>query len=298
MTVKHLSLNMVSGPDMTNRRRVLRTFLVFAGLVLVVPASPSQISAGQNACEGDCVDRLPSCQATWQTNISAVFLGRATELHKEDMPVILDGQKQLTERKSVTFKVDEAFVGVSERIVTVTSGGDLCGFPFSKGHEYLVYGRRLPSGEVYVSICSSTKSEKDAAEDLKYLRGIPTAPHGATIYGTAFRYIAPDSQKSMLRPGTPETGHKIEVQGIGQNYEVIVDGRGNFSLAGVPPGQYTIVLNADGAVHTSPPLQSRTVNVKDKGCAVFNFWIDPFAKKEPTTSHDGISSPVKEPNKD
>jgi hypothetical protein len=50
-------------------------------------------------------------------------------------------------------------------MLTVTSGGDLCGFPFSTGHKYLVYGRRLPNGEVYVSISSSTKWAEDATDD-------------------------------------------------------------------------------------------------------------------------------------
>jgi hypothetical protein len=85
---------------------------------------------------------------------------------------------------------------------------------------------------------------------------------------------------AMVRRGTPATGQKIELQGVSQTYEAIVDSRGNFKLSGLPPGTYTVLLNADGEVHTSPPLKSITFDVADKGCARFSFWIDPFAKKE------------------
>ena len=36
------------------------------------------------------------------------------------------------------FEVEESFIGLIEKEVTVTSWADLCGFPFSKGHEYLL----------------------------------------------------------------------------------------------------------------------------------------------------------------
>lgn len=254
--------------------------------------SQTQIKTEEHSCEGKSDWETPACESAWQANISAVFLGLATDVHEEDVPIILDGQKAQTSRLRVTFRVDEAFIGVSEKVVTVTSGGDLCGFPFTKGHEYLVYGRRLPNDEVYVSISSSTKWKKDAAADLKYLRGLPTAPHGATIYGAVFRYKTPESPKRMVvRLGIPGTGHKVEVEGTSQTYEAIVDSRGNFRLSGLPAGRYKVLLNADGEVITSPPLKSTTVDVADKGCARFDFWIDPFAKKESRTP-DGQQPPL------
>jgi hypothetical protein len=215
--------------------------------------SQTQIKTQEHSCEGKSDWEPPACESAWQANISAVFLGLATDVHEENVPIILDGEKAQTSRLRVTFRVDEAFIGVSEKVVTVTSGGDLCGFPFTKGHEYLVYGRRLPNDEVYVSISSSTKWKKDAAADLKYLRGLPTAPHGATIYGTVLRYKTPQSPKGMfIRVGIPETGHKVEVEGTSQTWEAIVDSSGNFRLSGLPVGRYKVLLNADGEVYTHP----------------------------------------------
>jgi hypothetical protein len=263
----------------------MRLFYALTTTALLLSLAPSgnpqiQIKTEEHSCEGNSDWETPACESAWQANISTVFLGLATDVREEDVPIILDGEKTNTLRLHVTFQVDEAFRGISEKMVNVVSGGDLCGYPFTKGHGYLVYGRRLSSGEVYVSIASSTKWAKDAANDLKYLRGLPTAPHGATIYGTVFRYTSPENPRIMaVRRGIPEVGHKIEIQGTTQTYEATVDNRGNFKLSGLPPGRYTVSLNAEGEVHTSPPVRSTTVDVADKGCARFFFWIDPLAKK-------------------
>ena len=221
--------------------------------------SQTQIKTEEHPCEGHSDWETPACESAWAANISAVFLGLATDVHEEDIPIISNGEKAHTLRLRVTFRVDEAFIGVPEKVVTVTSGGDLCGFPFSKGHKYLVYGRRLPSGEVYVSISSSTKWAKEAADDLKYLRELPVTPHGATIYGSVLRYRDPENPRSKVRLGIPEVGHKVQILGTSQDYETTVDGQGNFKLSGLPPGRYTVLLNADGAVHLSSPWNSTTV---------------------------------------
>ncbi len=120
-----------------------------------------------------------------------------TDIEEEDVPIITEWRKSYDFKTPRYFKVVEAFRGVSVGTATVISGGDLCGFPFSKGHRYLVYGRLLSNGEVYVSISSSTKWEKEAADDLKYLRGLPTAPRGAAIHGSVFlRYTTPENPAS------------------------------------------------------------------------------------------------------
>jgi hypothetical protein len=264
--------------------RVSSGFLAFA-LVICSPTlvnSQVQIITSEHACEGanDNVMASPACENAWRPTISVVFLGRVTAVLKEDVPILLDGKKEHTEKLHVTFDVEEAFRGVEEKIIKVTSGGDLCAFPFTKGYAYIVYGRRLSSGEVYVSISSATKGLKDpdSADDLQYLRGLPTAPHGGKIYGTVIRYTSPENPHRMaLRRGVPESGQKIEVQGSNQSYETIVDEQGNFSVSGLPPGHYRVVLNADAHIDL-PWSKSTTVDLVDKACAEFRFRIDPFAR--------------------
>ena len=267
--------------------RMLRILLALTlGLILDFACrSQETVITRDHHCEGEspCMD-VPACEVVWRPYISAVFLGRAAEILTEDIPIVLDSEKTLTGALHVKFDVAESFRGVAEKSVTVVSGGDLCGFPFSKGHEYLVYGRRLQSGLIYVSLCAGTKWKKEASEDLKYLRGLPTAPHGATIYGTAFRYKEPTNPRHAmaLRPGTAASGQIIEVQGPNQNYKVSVDAQGKFTISELPPGRYSVVLKSAEKVISNPPHHlSTTVELVDKGCARFDFWIDPFAKKDP-----------------
>jgi hypothetical protein len=221
-------------------------------------------------------------------------LGRAIEVQKEDVPILLDGEKAHTERLHVTFEVEESFIGVQGKSVFVTSGGDLCGYPFSKGHEYLVYGRRLQNGEIYVSISSGTKWKKEANEDLKYLRGLSTAPSGARIYGTVFRYNEPTNPRIMaIRGGTAAAGQKIAFRGSQKNYEVAVDAQGKFEIPAIPPGRYTIVLESHETVNMTPPHLPTTFDLVDKACARFNFWIDPFAKGNSEVQRGADSLPGK-----
>ncbi len=107
-----------------------------------------QPSSEDHSCEGTNGWDTPACESAWQPNISAVFLGLVTNGEEEGVPIILNGEKAMTSGLHAIFKVVEAFRGVSVGTTTVISGGDLCGFPFSKGHRYSVYGRLLSNGEV------------------------------------------------------------------------------------------------------------------------------------------------------
>ena len=280
-------------------RIMLRFFLPFCFCLILSCHCQSQITviARDHSCEGDVTWDVPACESAWRPHISAVFLGRAIDVRKENVPILLDEEKALTERLHVTFEVEEGYIGVQEKSVIVTSGGDLCGFPFSKGLEYVVYGRRLQNGEIHVSISSGTKWKKDATEDLKYLRGLSTAPTGARIYGTVYRYSEPTNPRAMIRKGTAAAGQRIAIRGTQKNYEVAVDAQGKFEISAIPPGRYTVLLESDGTVRITPPHLSTTFDLADKGCARFNFWIDPFEKKESEMQPSFEASPPNTPLK-
>jgi hypothetical protein len=279
-------------------RKMLRFLLGFSSCLILNCDCQSQVIpiSRDHSCEGDvpCTWDVPACESAWRPYISAVFLGRAIEVREEDVPILLDGEKALTEKLHVTFDVEENYIGAQEKSVKVTSGGDLCGYPFSKGHEYLVYGRRLENGEIYVSLCSGTKWKSEANQDLKYLRELSTAPHGGTVYGTVFRLKEPPNPRIMAAwRGMAAVGQKIAIRGSEQNYEVFVDEHGKFEISALPVGRYTILLNSDETVNISPPHLPTTFDLVDKGCARFNFWIDPFTKKESKTQRGAETSPTK-----
>ncbi len=65
----------------------------------------------------------------------------------------------------------------------------------------------------------------------------------------------------------------VEEEGV----PMILNGEKGF--AGLPPGRCEVILNADGKVD-SWSHKSTLVEIADKGCARFTFWIDPFAEQE------------------
>lgn len=57
------------------------------------------------------------------------------------------------------------------RLVTGHGNGD-CGFPFKISERYLVYADADEQGVLYTSICSRTRPEPDAQEDLEFLETV------------------------------------------------------------------------------------------------------------------------------
>ena len=54
---------------------------------------------------------------------------------------------------------------------------------------------------------------KEAADDLKYLRGLPTAPH--KIPGSVFRYTAPENPGAKAtRGGIPAAGQESKFEAL------------------------------------------------------------------------------------
>lgn len=263
---------------MPSYRKLLISSLALASL-FAARSTRAQLKPDGTSCDGDCIGELPACQNAWQPYISTVFLGRVTNLRTEWVPIIGQGRKSHTEKLRVTFAASETFIGPSEKIVTLTSGGDMCAFPFAKGYEYLVYAKRLLTGELYVSTCYGSKLVTDASEDLKYLRNLPNIPPGATVFGTARRFTRPGPW-GAVRPIVPETGHKVIIKGATQNYETTVDAHGKFKIAGLPPGHYTVSLDSAGEVSIFPAVKSTTVDIANKGCARFNFLVDPFTNQQ------------------
>src|SRR4051812_44634790 len=74
-------------------------------LLSFVPSGSSQVQmkTEEHSCEGYSDWETPACESAWQANISAVFLGLATDVREEDVPIILDGKKENTLRLHVTF---------------------------------------------------------------------------------------------------------------------------------------------------------------------------------------------------
>jgi hypothetical protein len=53
------------------------------------------MQANGQPCDGDCGGLLPAWQNVWQPYVSAVFLGRVTGVHKQLVPIIVNGESNL-----------------------------------------------------------------------------------------------------------------------------------------------------------------------------------------------------------
>ena len=94
--------------------RIFYALTITALLLFLSPSGNSQIQikTEEHSCEGHSDWESPACQSDWQANISAVFVGLAIDVREEDVPIILDGKRERTLKLRVTFRVNEAFIGV------------------------------------------------------------------------------------------------------------------------------------------------------------------------------------------
>jgi hypothetical protein len=192
-------------------------------------------------------------------------LGDSDKHQEQSVPVVVDGERAQTTKQTVSFSVDEAFRGVEGSFATVTSGGDLCGFPFYKQKRYLIYAGRQKDGTLHVSICGGTKLLADAANDLVYLRTIATRAPSGFIFGTVFKYADPANSNArvpVVRLMRAVTGQQVRIRGR-QSYTVVVNEKGQFRLDGVEAGRYEISIDIQDSAGSNP---SKIVDVAAKGC--------------------------------
>lgn len=215
-----------------------------------------------SACS--CRDPGPPCQAYWDSSV--VFSGTALGVSRVEID--RDGQK--IAQRLFRFRVDEAFRGVEGKEVDVLTGawGGDCGYDFEPGTKYLVYGGRA-EGKPWVStsICTRTRPLAEAGEDLGFIRGIPGAPAGGEIYGSARRYSV-----NLETGGSEEagaiTGAKVTATSAGRSVEEMTGTDGGYHFRGLAPGEYKVRVALPPNLS---PQEEQTVEVHDRGCARIDY---------------------------
>lgn len=226
-----------------------------------------------NACS--CLGPEPPCQAFGSA--SAVFSGRVAEI---TLFTGNDKPGRNYQQKLVRFVVSQSYRGISgtsAETVTGSGGGD-CGYPFKVGESYLVYASQNPRDKkLYAGICSRTRPLSEAGEDLRYLQSLATSEAGGTIYGVVnkFRRISADGHSELLGP---MEGIPITIEGSDARVESITDGKGEFRVTGLPPGNYKVRLKVPEGLWPGMGEQKdgeQKTEIKDKGCAYINFVLEP-----------------------
>ena len=218
-------------------------------LLLLVPFLAPQLT---HACS--CVGPNPVCSA-WKSGI--VFRGRVLSQTLDDGEI------------RVRFAVMEAFHGATQsRDITIQTPeqSSACGFAFETGREYLVYAFDASSGgDPVTSKCTRTHLLEAGEDDpdVAFLRGLLAMPKGGSIFGSV---VAHQDQPTLSLAGT------IKIRGP-ENRDVLLDEKGKYQFAGLPPGKYTITAIFPPGVTQISSAEPRIVNVADKVCVESDYRI-------------------------
>lgn len=128
--------------------------------VLLVVSAPSPVTACSCEPPGTPIEELASHDA--------VIAGRVIE-------IVEPSDFTLQEDLLVTVDVSSVWKGDPRQVIAVSTGSHdgLCGFPFSLGEQYLVYGFSWEEG-LHTGICGRTRPLSAATEDIQQL-GDPVA---------------------------------------------------------------------------------------------------------------------------
>jgi len=151
-------------------------------------------------------------------------------------------------------------------VMTGTGGGD-CGYDFKPNESYLVYADNY-NGKIYTGICNRTRPLSEAAEDLEYINNLAKAGTGATIYGAVNKYRRLKSDEEW-QPQPPLPDILLTLEGNGKTYEATTDMKGEFRIADLTAGSYTLRLLAPKGFY--PFETEQKIKVYEKGCAAADF---------------------------
>jgi hypothetical protein len=165
----------------------------------------------------------------------------------------------------VRFSVLEMFRGESqskEIDILTNDQSSACGFPFATGAEYLVFSSaNAQSNELWTTTCSHTHELQGLEDaDLAWMRGLTTAPKGATIYGSVL---------SVPSSTGPRAAATINLSGP-ESHSAVPDQTGKYSFDNLPPGQYTV----SAALPTGLTSEAnRSVSLVEKSCSQIDWQV-------------------------
>ncbi len=155
------SIDSLPSRSILQRFRIMRSSLLRVGWALLLFGSAQPLV---KACS--CLP--PPSPLAAVESADAVFVGRVLSVDSTD-------PENRFAHLEVVLEVREAFKGtdgLSQVSVFTASDGALCGFGFSVGESYVVYANRRQDG-LWSGLCSRTRSEGNAGEDIAVLRSIP-----------------------------------------------------------------------------------------------------------------------------
>lgn len=248
----------------------------------------------------------PACQEAWRQGVDAVFLGRVEKIESSGGTVgSAPGAMSMTMMGSllrVTISVGEVYRGQSSQTIRVytASSSAACGYSFHEGQKYLIYASADDKlGQLLVSLCSATKPAEYAEEDLTYLRSLPSLTPPSTLIGNVWRYTHDPNFKPKFQPSLmdhyrppeqdymamkPEAGFTVIAKAPdGKDHTAVADADGNWRIADLPQGRYTVQPQSREGVYVYP-FRS-VVDLAPKGCAQVNIRVESNGRISGTLDH-------------
>jgi hypothetical protein len=136
----------------------------------------------------------------------------------------------------VTFKVEEPFEDTPSTAMTVYGMGTTNDFHFDVGVRYLVYAWRGEDGRLRTERCTRTAPVSEAADDIRFLRSLPTQLGGG-ISGLV-RFVSAGAQDGTVAGVITESGKDGD-------HKARVDSSGSYELTGLAPGDYRETYTPD-----------------------------------------------------
>jgi len=233
------------------------------GVGLAVLCLVALCSRNASACE--CGGGGPPCQNAFQ--VDAVFLGTVRALS-----MLGETTDSRFPRPLVVFAIEQAFRGVQDATVEVTTGmgGGDCGYPFKNGERYVVYALRGRDGRLSTSICTRTRLASQAADDLRFLGQLSSPSVSGHVFGVVTHWhqdLAFGESKTWPVPFV-----HLLLRGPGAARDAQTDEHGRYDIAGVPAGSYELQA-IPPAVFSARDLQYR-INIPDpRACVAADFRV-------------------------
>ncbi len=179
--------------------------------------------------------------------------------------------REYTSGQTAYVQVDEAFKGVKSPEMIFRSYGTSCDVQYGAGQRWLFYAYHNKKDDTWaIAPCDRSTQLAWAADDLLYLRALPQSAQKTRIAGRLFN-----------RDNTPLIGVKVKLSNRFITREVFTDKNGVYEAYDLPPGKYLVepetplnlkLRHARGAVITNLDPRTHQVEIKEKGCAVTNFY--------------------------
>ena len=214
-----------------------------------------------------CPRLAPACDAFWTAD--AIFRGRVESVDRAP-----SSTSDLLRSRTVRFTVLESLKGTSQPTLEVMTAGSrsTCGYSFVKGREYLVYAW-LIEGALRTGTCSRTRPADRAHADLEYARSTAAGgPPLGRITGRVLlrtRNLATRSYRARAMRDV-----SVIIRGAAVTVQAKTDRAGNFSVAGLEAGPYTLALEMTGnySVQTDrAPIELRDI----RACAAVEASVYP-----------------------